>query len=110
MSKVLIERMRKQRELEVKVGNFTFIARRPTDAQLIEVGRNIDLCEKFVIGWNGVTENDIIGGGGTDPIPFSAALWAEMYGDHPEFWEPIAAAILAAYQAHAASAAETSPR
>lgn len=102
----LIRRIRKQRELKVTVGKFTFIARRPTDVEAVDLHRSgvsfADIAEKFVSGWEGITEDDVIGGGGSDVVEFSAELWREWCHDRPDFWEPIAAAVLQSYQLHAA--------
>jgi hypothetical protein len=111
MSNALITRLQKQRELKVVVGKFTFTARRPTDVEMIEIGRSgvewHGMAERFVTGWEGVSEDDIIGGGGSDKPAFTLALWAEWCADRPDFWEPIASALLDAYKAHAAHLKDT---
>jgi hypothetical protein len=105
MSRALIEKIRKQRELKITVGKFTFTARRPKDTEAIELGRAdsafSDIAERFVVGWDGVTENDVVNGGSLEPLPFDAELWAEWCADHPNFWGPISKAVLDAYRAHA---------
>ena len=58
----------------------------------------------------GVSEDDIIGGGGSDKPEFSAALWAEWCADRPDFWEPIATALLEAYKNHARSLADAAKK
>lgn len=103
MSKALIDRIRKQRELKVEVNGFTFIARRPTDLDMTKLESARDLGQRFVVGWEGFTENDVAGGGGTDIVPFDADLWAEVWADHTEFWDPISTAIVEAYKAHVAA-------
>ncbi len=105
MSNSLIARMRKNRELKVTVGKFVFNCRRPTDVEAIQIYRGNQsafdqIAAEYVIGWEGVTDNDIVGGGGTDPTPFDATLWAEWCADHPEFWGPIATAVMEAYTLH----------
>lgn len=100
MSKELINRIRKQREIKVPVGAFIFIARRPTVAEAVEISREnlyTEITQRFVVGWENVTENDVAGGGGTDKIEFTAELWREWCADRPEFWSPIANAVLEAY-------------
>lgn len=107
MSKALIERIRKQRELKVKLDGRTFIARRPTDVEFVEINRAgasfSELGLKFVTGWEAVTEDYIVGGGGTDLVPFTTDLWSEVWGDRPELWEPISTAIVDAYREHTAA-------
>lgn len=111
MSNALITRLKKQRELKVVVGKFTFTARRPTDVEMIEIGRGganwHALAERFVSGWDNVTEDDVVGGGGSDKPAFSAELWAEWCADRPDFWQPIANALLDAYKAHAEQLKDT---
>lgn len=111
-----LAQIRKNRELSVTVGKFKFAARRPTDVEAIALHKSnesyAELAANFVIGWGGVVEGDVIGGGGTDPIPFSPQLWREWCADRPDFWEPISTAVLDAYRQHAeqlASAIKNSP-
>jgi hypothetical protein len=112
VSKQLLQQLRKQRELKVVITDrLSVTARRPTDLQMTELqrdGRFGDLGQKFVIGWEGFTEDDIVGGGGTDKVAFDADLWSDFYADHPEHWEKIAIAILDAYQAHAKATEDAS--
>jgi hypothetical protein len=110
MTKELLNRLRKNRELRVTFGKFIFIARRPTDVEVLELQRKNDaftsIAQNYVIGWEGVIEDDIIGGGGTDVVPFSAELWHEWSSDHPDFWQPITDAVLAAYKSHSEGLAQ----
>lgn len=104
----IIRAIRKNRQLSVTVGKFKFIATRPTDAAVLDFSRNggsklVDLAQQYVVDWEGVTENDLMGGGGTDLIPFDAMLWREWSADRPHFWGPIGQAIWDAYKAHEAS-------
>lgn len=105
MSANLITRIREQRRLKVQAGGHTFFARRPTDVEAVELHRSgatlHEIARRFVAGWEGVTEDHVVGGGGSDPVPFSAELWTEWCADRPDLWEPIASAVLDAYQLHA---------
>jgi hypothetical protein len=105
MSKDLVEKIRKQRELKVVAGKFTFTARRPTDVEAIALGRADSafskIAEQFVVGWDGVTEDDLIQSGASNPIPFDAVLWAEWCADRPDLWGTISTAVLDAYRLHA---------
>lgn len=105
MASPLIARMRKQRECRVQVGKFVFIARRPTDVEALALHHAGDglseIARKFVVGWEGVTEDDIVGGGGSDVIAFDPDIWADWCADRPSFWEPIGTCVLEAYQEHA---------
>lgn len=105
MSKVLLQQLRKQREVKVQLTDkLSVTAQRPTDLQMTQLridGKFGDLGQKYVIGWEGFLENDIVGGGGTDRVAFDQELWADWYADHPEFWEKIAMAVVDSYNAHA---------
>ena len=102
---VLLKRREKARQGTVKVGEYTFTFRRPTEYrmfQLYEEGLNaVDLCDECVIDWSdNVTESVLIPGGGSDKVPFDKALWRDWCADSPEFWDPIAKAIKALYVSH----------
>jgi hypothetical protein len=110
MSQALVNQIRKQREFkkavtDAKTGRvYTFICRRPTDQDAAEIQRGEtrpNLCQRFVVGWEDVTENDVVGGGGSDVLEFDPLLWREWVADRRDFWEPIAEAILDAYSGHA---------
>lgn len=112
MSKEIITRLRKARETRIKVGRFTFIAVRPTDLDMVAVmalsgDEQIRRCLDFVTGWDGVSENDIVGGGGTtEPLPFSVDTWRAWSADRMEFWNPISEALFDAYNKHLAENAD----
>lgn len=104
MSAALIRQIRAQRRISVAVGKFTFTVSRPTDVEALQLQKNggaySEIAQKFVVDWSGVSEDDIVGGGNVDPIPFDAALWNEWASDRPDFWEPISTAVLNAYIEH----------
>lgn len=105
MSAALIARIKKNRELTVTVDKFKFICRRPTDIEAVDLhrtgGSSPDIAAKFVIGWEGVADKDVVSGGGSDPVVFDAELWREWCADRPDFWAPISTAVLDAYRLHA---------
>jgi hypothetical protein len=103
MSKLLIEKLRRAREVTVDADGHKFTVRRPTDADaaVLSTSTRLDMLRQFVVGWD-LTELQIVPGGGPDPVPFDAALWAEWIADQPELWEPLGSAIENAYVAHAA--------
>ena len=100
----LSERLRRQREVKVTIGKWTFTALRPTDVEALELHQNnrtFDvLASRFVVGWQGVTEDDLIGGGVQEEVPFDLDAWQEWCANRTDFWEPIAKAILDAYTKH----------
>ena len=104
MSKELVAKLRKGRESKVTVGKWTFTVRRPTDVEAVALYRGgmayAEIAQQYVSNWDGVTENDIVGGGTIDPIAFDPVLWREWCADRPDFWQPISEAALNAYQEH----------
>lgn len=110
MSKSVIERLRRARQSQVSSGGRNFTIRRPTDLEMYEVAGRVnqrDLLARFVVDWGAMPEMDLIPGGGPDPVPFDPDLWAEWIADHPEHWDAITDAIVAAYSAHKAQREET---
>lgn len=110
MSADLIKKIKQNREIKIPVGKYSFVARRPTDVEALELYRSrtaySEIAQRFVTGWAGVTENDIVGGGGSDAVEFSQELWAEWCADNQNFWEPIAVAVMDAYVYHRRSKEE----
>lgn len=102
----LIEKIRKARQSSVKAGEWTFTVSRPTDMDVLNLRAaeggttNAELLRRFVVGWSGVREIDLVPGGSPDPVPFSAELFAEFVADRPALWEPIVKAIIEGYKAH----------
>jgi hypothetical protein len=63
---------------------------------------------RATVDWRGFTEAGILGAavGSSDPLPFSAHLWAELASDHAAWVRLLASAILqAAVEHHTAKAA-----
>lgn len=105
MSQNILAQLRKAREVKVKIGALTFICKRPTDEEALRLNRDgADYCQiskEFVQGWEGVTEDHVLGGGGgTDPVAFDSVVWREWCVDRPDFWKPIGEAILESYTLH----------
>lgn len=102
MSDLLIEKLRKARQSVVEVEGFKFTIRRPTDAEASSMPTltAAEVAFKFVIGWEGVKELDIIPGGNPVDVPFNSLLWIEWCQDKPGFWAPITEAVLASYKRH----------
>jgi hypothetical protein len=114
MSADLIARLRKQREGRLVIEPFTFTFRRPTDVEMIAIGRGgldwAGLACDYVVGWEGVTDGAIAGGGGTNAVAFDAALWREWCADRPDFWTPLGQAILEAYTLHQSALSEAAKK
>lgn len=105
----LINKIRKAREHVVEVGAYKFTVRRPTDVQMMELGRDgaITRLLPYVIGWNGVKEIDVIPGGGPLEIEFNSDLAAEWLSDRPDLLGPLIDKIMGSYKAHVAALAES---
>ena len=99
---VLAEKIRKSRESQVSAGGFTFTIRRPTDVDMLEFHRvkKTEFLIKFVIGWEGVTELDLIPGGDGHPAPFDSEACHEWLADRSDLMVPVVNAIVEAYQLH----------
>lgn len=97
----------RNRQFKTKLGRFTFLWRRPTTVELISLqsAPQVDcvMVQSAVYGWEGVTKHDIANNGEQDPAPFSEIVWRAWCADRADFWEPIAAEILKAYNAYSES-------
>lgn len=99
----LISRIRKAREIRIEAGGVKFIARRPTDLDMMEMRGQIDARKliPFVVGWEGVTEGHLLNGGDPHPLPFDAGACAEWLADRPDLLSTICEQLIAAYAEHA---------
>lgn len=115
MSAELAAKLKRGREFKIDAGHFfgkephavKLLLRRPSDAEfraLAKVSAEFsEIAASCVVGWEGeVIENDIVGGGGTDPIVFTPLLWREFISDRGDMWEAIADPVVEAYRAHQA--------
>lgn len=100
----LIERLRAARRTRIPSRGKVFLARRPTALEMAELRggqiRQGDLITRFVIGWESISEADLVPGGGPDPVEFESALFGEYIADHPEHWEALVTGIRAEYDAY----------
>lgn len=100
----LITKLREARKTVVAAGGYSFIVRRPTDIELgymmQEQMRQGDVLERFVMGWAGVRELDIIDGGSDAAVDFSTELFMEWVADRPDLWGPLCDAVWNAYSDH----------
>ena len=77
---------RARREQWIEVGARKYLIRRPRDAESIEwiQSGKWDLALNSVVGWEGVTSDDICGDGSPDPVPFNDEDRDEWLLDHIE--------------------------
>lgn len=113
MSKQLIEKLRRDREIRVPLpdGRRAVTALRPTDLEMMGVNRltgedQVRRALEFVIGWENFTEDDLVGGASMDPVKFDADLWRAWAADSSDTWVPIAEAIFKAYEAKVGAEAQ----
>jgi hypothetical protein len=110
MSKDLVARIRKSRQISVPVKHYTIICRRPTMSEMSSMASNKlteqEMLKRFVDGWEDMQEKDIILGGTDELVPFTRELFEEWVVDHPEAWGPIAKAIVEAYKRYEADLEE----
>lgn len=107
----LVEKMRRAREQRVEVGGFTFTVRRPTDVEMLTkrarlAQQDVGALMDCVVGWSGVQQMHLIPGGDGAPVEFDAGVCAEWLSDRPDLLNPLAVAVLDAYQAHQKSLAD----
>lgn len=107
MSAEILERLRRDRRIEVTVGKWKFVASRPSMLKMgelansdgsISIGR---LALEFVTGWENVVTGDLYGNDGRHPVEFDRAIWQVWGADRPDVVGPIGEQIMAAYSAHA---------
>lgn len=103
-SSLILRQLRKSRENKIEIGKHRFLYRRPTDVEMLKLGRekasDHDIAREFVEGWENVTPADIVPSGGSDSLEFDRILWREWLADRPDFWNPIAEAVVADYRTH----------
>jgi hypothetical protein len=101
----LIAKLRSQRESWVEVAPGKRVrVRRPAEAEMSDFrgGMTVDLLCRHVVGWEGVTEADVLGAsiGSDEALPFTADLFAEVAKDRLAWFEPIAADLAARIAEH----------
>lgn len=120
-AKQLIEQMRAQRKrwVDVAEGKRVQILL-PTDMEVsrhfvrmvegrASVTTDMDAIKRFVIGWDGFTESDLLGAsvGASDPAPFDADLWEMLFSDRLDWFQAVAAALITGInERHAAREAD----
>lgn len=101
----LVEKMRKAREKRLEAGGYVFIIRRPTELEMLLLGQNRTPTSplRFVVGWEGVKELDLIPGGDPHPAEFDSEACIEWLSDRPDLYVPVSEAVIGAYTEHKAA-------
>ena len=104
----LSEKLRKARETKVEAAGFSFVVRRPTDLEMIDLRKQSTgrAALPYVIGWEGVSELSMLGTGSPHPLDFDAVACAEWLPDRLDILAAIVEALFNAYQAHATKTEE----
>lgn len=106
---VLSEKIRRARETVVEIGKFKFTIRRPTEVEMIDFSRDPrprDLL-RHVIGWEGVSEIDLVPGGDPHPLAFDAEALIEWITDNAEMFGRLVDAIVDLFHKHRQSLDDT---
>lgn len=101
----LIAKMDEQRTAWVSLPDGKRVQfRRPLETEFAQLrdGVGVDHLCRYVCGWDGFTEADLLGAavGASDAVMFDAALWARVVRDRAAYVVPVAQAIVAAVTAH----------
>lgn len=107
MKEIALERLLAARRTWLEAGKYRFQIQRPTLLDVVKAERSaaqlsIEFAARFVIGWENVTELDLIPGGDPEPAVFSSEVFTAWVADRPDLWRAIADGIAAAYTAHEA--------
>lgn len=100
----LADKIRASRNLTVEVDHMKFYARRPSIEEygaLFQEGTpDPEIARRYVTGWDGVRECDLLEGGAETLVAFDSNLWKEAVSDLPVVWREICKALVAATQSH----------
>lgn len=99
----LTEKIRAARQQRVTVGAHTFVVQRPTDLEMLELNaQGVDARKmlRFLVGWEGVKEIDLIPGGAPVEVPFDLGVATEWLGDRIDILMLVVDAVLDGYAAH----------
>lgn len=98
--RVLVQR---PAELQVREEFMKFDA----DGNLKSVSVELPHVKRFVTGWEGFTESDLVGGAGSsDVVPFSPTVWAVVIEDKANWHQAIANQLVQMIADHFAKVAE----
>jgi hypothetical protein len=113
MSRLIEQQMMAQRKSWVDLGDGKRVQiTRPPETMIGEfsnygdgkfsVSSVIDRVIKYTVGWDGITEADLLGAsvGASDLVPFDPALWALVIEDRAEWLMKIAQALTASIANH----------
>jgi len=89
----IAEKIRKSREITIKVDGITFTGVRATFDEYAKYVNNStyngDVAKNHITGWDGVKESDILDDGSEKVILFDKEIFDEIIVDKPEWSGPI---------------------
>lgn len=104
MSTQLIKQLREQRMswVDISPGKSVRIIRPPEREIFTGLYKGTSVlvgfeeAKRYVVDWRGFSESDVLGAnvGASDPLPFSADLWAELVSDNVEWAQAVQQALL----------------
>lgn len=100
----LHQKLLRAREIRIQAGpssQYIFIVRRPTPIEREEKFKAANPARgllSLVVGWEGVTEGDLLPGGDPHPLPFDADACAEWLADRPDLFSAVVSAVVQAYE------------
>ena len=105
MKEISPARFNEARRSWIEAGKFRLQIQRPTMLDIVKAGQGeaaltIEFAARFVVGWEGVNELDLIPGGDPEPAAFDPAIFALWVADRPDLWGAISAGIAEAYRKH----------
>ncbi len=96
----LAARIKEEQRMEVKVSHMTFICIRPTWEQTLDSYRkeetDYQIARKFLIGWSGVKESDLLPGAEEKEIPYNKQLFDLASGNMEEVVQAISQQVITA--------------
>jgi hypothetical protein len=76
------------------------LLQRDADGKVSGIAADLPEVKRFVVGWEGFKECDLIASGADDPVDFHADLWAVYVEDDRKVLATVAQAIIDAVIAH----------
>ena len=104
MKKLDLARFQKSRETTIAAGPHSFTVRRPSALDVArmsaEAGITLEAACRFIVGWAGVNESDLLPGGDPEPLVFDRELLIEWVADKPDLWPVIVTGVVDSFRQH----------
>lgn len=105
-AQTLIQKMRQQRQIRVELdddGKKTITLLRPQDESVPTMARMsiLEIVRKYGVDWAGITEADLLVGGGSEPVEWHVEIAVELLGDRVHWLQKIDAKLFEALKQRA---------